>query len=167
MQMTSARLKDGGTVSVHPAELTVEEEPLLEEASLASDDEVVEPERTAPERIGRYELCFELASGGMASVFLARIDGASGFEKLVALKRIHRHLAKEQKYIEMFLDEAKIASRITHPNVCTVFDFGEADGEYYLAMEYLVGEPVSRVCARVPRTQRRVATLCCRCGWRA
>ena len=71
---------------------------------------------------------FELAAGGMATVYLARVHGASGFEKLVALKRIHRHLAKEQKYIEMFLDEAKIASRITHPNVCSVFDFGQADG---------------------------------------
>lgn len=116
-------------------------------------DDFVEPERATPERIGRYELCFELASGGMASVYLARIDGASGFEKLVALKRIHRHLAKEKGYIEMFLDEAKIAARITHPNVCSVFDFGEADGEYYLAMEYLVGEPLSRLCSRVARDQ--------------
>ncbi|MEM8608492.1 MAG: serine/threonine-protein kinase [Myxococcota bacterium] len=116
-------------------------------------DDFVEPERTAPERIGRYELCFELASGGMASVYLARIDGASGFEKLVALKRIHRHLAKEKGYVDMFLDEAKIAARITHPNVCSVFDFGEADGEYYIAMEYLVGEPLSRVCSRVARNQ--------------
>jgi len=124
---------------------TTEELPLMEES--------VAPERTAPERIGRYELCFELASGGMASVYLARIDGVSGFEKLIALKRIHRHLAKEKGYIDMFLDEAKIASRITHPNVCSVFDFGEADGEYYIAMEYLVGEPLSRLCGRVAKDQ--------------
>lgn len=116
-------------------------------------DDFVEPERTAPERIGRYELCFELASGGMASVYLARIDGASGFEKLVALKRIHRHLAKEKGYVDMFLDEARIAARITHPNVCSVFDFGEADGEHYIAMEYLLGEPLSRLCGRVARNQ--------------
>jgi serine/threonine protein kinase len=113
----------------------------------------VRPERTDPQRIGRYELCFELASGGMASVYLARIDGVSGFEKLVALKRIHRHLAKEQGYVDMFLDEARIASRITHPNVCSVFDFGEADGEHYIAMEYLVGEPLSRLMGRAAREQ--------------
>ena len=107
------------------------------------------PERADSERVGRYELCFELASGGMASVYLARADGSSGFEKLVALKRIHRHLAKEREYVEMFLDEARIASRITHPNVCSVFDFGEAEGDYYIAMEYLLGEPLSRLCTKV------------------
>jgi serine/threonine-protein kinase len=104
---------------------------------------------TAPSKIGRYELCFELASGGMASVHLARVEGNPGFEKLVALKRIHPHLANEREYIEMFLDEARIASRITHSNVCSVFDFGEVDGEYFIAMEYLVGEPLSRVHRRV------------------
>jgi serine/threonine protein kinase len=107
------------------------------------------PRPAAPERIGRYQLCFELASGGMASVYLARADGPPGFQKLVALKRIHPHLAQERDYVEMFLDEARIASRITHPNVCSVFDFGEVDGEYFIAMEYLVGEPLSRVHRRV------------------
>ena len=113
------------------------------------------------ERVGRYELCFELASGGMASVYLARASGSPGFQKLVALKRIHAHLAEEQSYIDMFLDEADIASRITHPNVCSVFDFGEADGAYYIAMEYLVGEPLSRVHRRVMANsdQRRSTVL--------
>ena len=136
-----------------PKEEESVENSMMEALPLAED--FLEPERTPPERIGRYELCFELASGGMASVYLARIDGASGFEKLIALKRIHRHLAKEKGYIDMFLDEAKIASRITHPNVCSVFDFGEADGEYYIAMEYLVGEPLSRLCGRVARDRAR------------
>lgn len=107
------------------------------------------PRAAAPERIGRYELCFELASGGMASVYLARADGPPGYQKVVALKRIHPHLAVEKDYVEMFLDEARIASRITHPNVCSVFDFGESDGEYFIAMEYLVGEPLSRVHRRI------------------
>jgi serine/threonine-protein kinase len=107
------------------------------------------PGAAVPYRIGPYELCFELASGGMASVYLARTEGTPGFQKLVALKRIHPHLAGEADYIEMFLDEARIGSRITHPNVCSVLDFGEADGEYYIAMDYLVGEPLSRVHRRV------------------
>ncbi|MBT8469525.1 MAG: protein kinase [Deltaproteobacteria bacterium] len=122
--------------------------------------ESVPPERAPPERIGRYELRFQLASGGMGSVYLARLDGTAGFEKLVALKRIHPHLAKETDCIEMFLDEAKIASRITHPNVCSVFDFGQADGEYYIAMEYLVGEPLARVYTRVANvTEQRRSPL--------
>jgi len=132
-------------------EAAAPEEPVVE--ILSPVDDSAKPERTDPQRIGRYELCFELASGGMASVYLARIDGVSGFEKLVALKRIHRHLAKEKGYLDMFLDEARIASRITHPNVCSVFDFGEADGEHYIAMEYLVGEPLSRLMSRAAGQQ--------------
>jgi len=153
--------EDGQLVSLSPEIEEIIEDPTTEAPPLAEDFVEPEPERTPPERIGRYELCFELASGGMASVYLARIDGASGFEKLIALKRIHRHLAKEKGYVDMFLDEAKIASRITHPNVCSVFDFGEADGEYYLAMEYLVGEPLSRLCGSVARdpAQRRHPVL--------
>ncbi len=117
--------------------------------------------RATPHRIGRYELRFELASGGMGSVYLARLRGTAGFEKLVALKRIHPHLARTKRYIDMFFDEARIASQITHPNVCSVFDFGEADGEHYLAMEYLVGEPLSRVWRSTARSreQRRSPQL--------
>ena len=119
------------------------------------------PDESAPERIGRYQLCFEVASGGMASVYLARAEGVPGFQKLLALKRIHPHLSREREYVDMFLDEARIASRITHSNVCSVFDFGEADGEYYIAMEYLVGEPLSRVQRRVVAnaTERASALL--------
>jgi serine/threonine-protein kinase len=134
--------------------LSTNEAEIQDEAAsgaLKSVGDTLVPERAAPERIGRYELRFELASGGMGSVYLARLDGTAGFEKLVALKRIHPYLAKEAGYVEMFLDEAKIASRITHPNVCSVFDFGEADGHYYLAMEYLVGEPLSRLWTRIAK----------------
>lgn len=106
------------------------------------------PKEMELKQLGRYRLCFELASGGMATVYLARMDGPHGFEKLVALKRVHSHLASERRYVDMILDEARIASRITHPNVCSVFDFGESDGEYYLAMEYLVGEPLARLYRR-------------------
>ncbi len=105
-----------------------------------------------PTRVGRYEIAYEIASGGMASVYLARALGAAGFEKVVAIKVIHPHLAKESAFVEMFLDEARLAARIQHPNVCQVFDFGEADGTYFMAMEYLLGEPLSRV---LRRTRKR------------
>jgi tRNA A-37 threonylcarbamoyl transferase component Bud32 len=114
-----------------------------------------EPEATAVRAvgpyIGRYRLCFEIAAGGMAMVYLARAEGPESFEKVVALKCIHRHLAREREFVEMFLDEAKIVSRIHHANVCTLFDFGEADGAYFIAMEYLVGEPLSRVLKAVAK----------------
>ena len=94
---------------------------------------------------GRYRLCFEVASGGMATVYLALYSGTLGFERAVALKTIHRHLAKEKQFVQMFLDEARIAAHIDHPFVCKVVDFGEARDSYYLAMEFLVGEPLSEV----------------------
>lgn len=96
-------------------------------------------------QLGRYELAFELAQGGFAVVYLARVVGPGGFEKFVALKKIHSHLAQEKEFVDMFLDEARIAACINHPNVCPVFDFGEADGAYYLAMDYVFGEPFAAV----------------------
>jgi serine/threonine-protein kinase len=95
--------------------------------------------------VDRYQPCFELASGGMATVYLARVTARAGFDRFVALKRIHPHLVKEPGFAEMFLDEAHVASRIVHPHVCSVYDY-EAEGDrYYIAMEYLMGEPLSRV----------------------
>jgi len=94
-------------------------------------------------KVGRYELCTELAFGGMATVYLARATGPAGFEKLVALKCVHPRLARDRGFIEMFLDEARIAARINHPNVGSVFDVGEQAGVFYLAMDYLHGESVA------------------------
>ena len=121
--------------------------PTIDAPASESDDDGAAPPNES--RLGRYQLCFELASGGMASVFLARVSGAAGFEKLVALKRIHPHLANDPEFVEMFLDEARIASRINHPNVCSVFDFGRAGGTYYIAMEYVFGETLSTLLARL------------------
>jgi len=109
------------------------------------------PEAEVPRQLGRYRLCFELASGGMATVYLARVEGEQGFQKVVALKVVHRHLAHEREFVEMFLDEARLVSAIDHPNVCQVFDFGEVGGVQYLAMEYLMGESLLRVMNEVRR----------------
>ena len=106
---------------------------------------------TAGEALGRYQLVHKLAHGGMATVYLATFSGPGGFKKVVALKRIHPHLAEEPAFVNMFLDEARIASRIHHANVCQVNDFGESDGTYFIAMEYLIGEPLSRVLGAIAR----------------
>ena len=95
----------------------------------------------------------------MATVYVAQLDGAAGFGKLVALKRIHPHLAGEVEFVRMFLDEARLTSRISHSNVCAVTDFGEQDGTFYLAMELLHGESfaaVLRACLRssIPAVER-------------
>ncbi len=113
------------------------------------------PPRTSseslPSRFGRYRIFSKLASGGMATVYLARTEHRSGFEKVVALKVIHDHLVGENAFVEMFLDEARLAAGIDHPNVCTVFDFGQEQGVYYLAMEYLLGEPIKRIARIIAR----------------
>ncbi|MCB9595321.1 MAG: serine/threonine protein kinase [Sandaracinaceae bacterium] len=98
-----------------------------------------------PYSLGRFTLCEELGAGGMATVYLAKMRLAAGLERHVAIKTIHAHLAKQQAFVDMFLDEAKIASHISHPNVCAVYDFGDVQGLYYIAMEYLVGAPLIEV----------------------
>src|SRR5215213_982960 len=104
----------------------------------------MEPATAADERrFGKYTLVAKLATGGMAEIFLARLQGAAGFEKLVCIKRILPHLARDQQLVEMFLSEARIAAQISHPNVCQVFELGEIDGSYFIAMEYLEGVPFS------------------------
>ena len=115
------------------------------------------PETFLGARCGRYRLCFEIGSGGMATVFLARIEGHAGFGKLVALKRIHPYLAKERQFVEMFLDEVRIASLLTHPNLCGVYDFDETDGSHFFTMEYLVGEPLVRLERRLIAARDRIA----------
>jgi serine/threonine-protein kinase len=82
----------------------------------------------------------EIGVGGMASVHLGRLDGPGGFQKWVALKRIHDRLAEDEDFIGMFLDEARVAARITHANVAAVYELGVDDGVYWIAMEYLHGE---------------------------
>ncbi len=111
-----------------------------------------------PDVVGRYRLCFQLARGGMATVYLARAEGPGGFSKLFAVKVIHPHLSDQRQFVEMFLDEARLASRIEHRNVCQVFDFGAADGIYYLAMEHVRGETLSAIqrhAAEIPRRSTR------------
>src|SRR5919112_3442374 len=92
-----------------------------------------------PREIGKYELVRKLASGGMAEVYLARAAGPAGFQKTLVVKRILPHLAEDPKFVEMFLAEARLAAALNHPSVVQIFDFGEADDAYYLAMEYVDG----------------------------
>ncbi len=91
------------------------------------------------DRLGRYELLLRMASGGMASLWLARIAGPEQFEKLICIKKVHEHLVQERRFIEMFVDESRIAALIGHPNVATVFDMGHIDGQYFMALEYVHG----------------------------
>ena len=98
-----------------------------------------------PVRLGKYTLLARLASGGMGEVYVAQMAGAAGFEKQVVIKRILPQLAQDEHFVQMFLEEARITAQLNHPNVCQVFELGEIGGEYYLAMEYLEGLPISKL----------------------
>jgi serine/threonine protein kinase len=102
-------------------------------------------------KIGRYEVIRKLATGGMAEVFLAKAAGPLGFEKTLVVKRILPHLVDESAFVEMFLAEAKLVAQLNHPHIVQIFDFGDADGAYFLAMEYIDG-PNLRTLLKQART---------------
>lgn len=93
----------------------------------------------------RYELVGEIASGGMATVYLARRAGVGGFQRFVAIKRLHTHLAQEAEFVEMFLDEARLAALIHHPNVISITEVGSSERGYYLVMDYVEGDTLARL----------------------
>jgi serine/threonine protein kinase len=99
-------------------------------------------------QIGKYRLIHKLATGGMAEVFLAKAAGPMGFEKMLVVKRILPHLATEPTFVEMFLSEARLAAQLNHPNIVQIFDFGEAEGAYFLAMEYIDGPNLREIVKR-------------------
>jgi serine/threonine protein kinase len=96
-------------------------------------------------QVGRYVLHDEIASGGMGTVHLGRLQGGAGFSRIVAIKRLNPLLARQPEFLRMFLDEARLAGRIRHPNVVVTSDVVETDGEVLLVMEYVHGEAVSRL----------------------
>jgi serine/threonine-protein kinase len=106
-------------------------------------DTVVGPAKR--ERLGRYVLHHKLGRGGMATVYLGRMVGEKGFERWVAVKRMHEHLLEDEDTRRMFLDEARMAARLQHSNLVQVTDFGEVAGQPYLVMEYINGETLSAI----------------------
>jgi len=110
----------------------------------------------APRRFGQYLLIRKLAEGGMAEIFLAKQLGAEGFERDVVIKCMLDHFSRNQDFIAMFLDEARLAARLHHPNIVQINDLGVADGRYYICMEYLAGEDLEMVAARSGQQRQSV-----------
>ncbi|MBW2527147.1 MAG: serine/threonine protein kinase, partial [Deltaproteobacteria bacterium] len=103
-------------------------------------------------RVGRYETICPIASGGMATVHLARAVGVGGFERLVAVKVMHEHIADEPDFVAMFLDEARLAARIRHPNVVATIDVQQTDVGLFLVMEFVEGPSLRRMLRRLDET---------------
>ncbi len=125
------------------------------EAATTSADPIA-----ARRSVGRYELVQRLGHGGMATVYLGRVTGSAGFEKLVAIKVIHPHLAAEPEFVEMFLEEARIAAKIQSPHVAGILDLGQDEGLHFMVMEYIDGETLSALLRQLrPRDERLPLTV--------
>jgi serine/threonine protein kinase len=99
----------------------------------------------SPKLVGRYALFDEIACGGMAAVHVGRLVGPVGFSRTVAIKRLHPQFAKDPEFVTMFLDEARLAARVRHPNVVPTLDVVASAGELFLVMEYVQGESFARL----------------------
>jgi serine/threonine protein kinase len=122
-----------------------------------------------PIAFGKYYLLDRINIGGMAEVWRAKMYGESGFEKLVAIKRILPNIAEDEEFITMFIDEAKISVQLTHPNIAQVFDLGRIGDSYFIAMEYVAGRDLKAIFDRgrkrgepapIPLTCYAIAKMC-------
>ncbi len=102
-------------------------------------------------RFGKYSLLNRIAVGGMAEVFLARQEGLEGFEKTICIKRIRPHLSSQPNFVQMFLNEAKLAAQLNHPNIVQIYDLGRVNDSYFIAMEYISGRDMSRI---IPKAEK-------------
>ena len=99
----------------------------------------------SPEVLGQYTIFERLGKGGMAQVNRAEMRGIAGFRKLVALKRLHPHVAEDPTMVQSFIHEARLASHLRHPNVAQTYDLGKVDETYFIAMEYVAGPTLTQV----------------------
>jgi serine/threonine-protein kinase len=125
-------------------------------AVVAAVDEGTPPD--APRTVGRYALHAEIAAGGMATIHIGRLLGPVGFARTVAIKRLHPPLAKDPEFVAMFLDEARLAARIRHPNVVSTLDVVATEGELFVVMEYVPGESLARL-LRVVRSNKEIVPV--------
>lgn len=104
-------------------------------------------------KFGKYVLEKQLAIGGMAEIFIAEQHGPAGFAKTLCIKRILQSYANDSTFIEMFLDEARTAAKLSHPNIVQIFELGEIDGSYYIAMEYIKGASLSKIIRKLKENE--------------
>src|SRR4051812_46369838 len=116
----------------------------------------VAPDLDRGRRIGKYEILTRLSMGGMAELFLAYTAGPGGFRKFVAVKQILPDIKKDESFVKMFLDEARITAAFSHANIGQVFDLGEQDSELFLAMEFISGQNLEQI---VKRANKRAFTI--------
>src|SRR4051812_38098519 len=109
-----------------------------------------------PTAVGRYALRDLIGSGGMARVYVGRLEGWAGFSKAVAIKRLHPDLARDPEFSAMLLDEARLTAHIRHPNVISTLDVVRENGEFLLVMDYVVGVSLDLLMKRCRAEQRAI-----------
>lgn len=129
---------------------------LVTDANPRVDHLLTRRDTRAIQQVGKYQLGRLLAVGGMAEIYLARETGIAGFERWVVIKRILPQFEADAEFVRMFLDEARLAATLQHPNVVQVFAVDEHEGLHYLAMEYLHGYDLGRVLTRASAAKRRL-----------
>lgn len=117
---------------------------------------LVDGQLTSGTQLGRYKILSHLATGGMAEIFLAKAKGIQGFERLVVVKKILPHWARDPAFIEMFLDEARLAAMLQHPAIAQVFDIGEHEGSYFFTMEFVHGADTRRMFRKTSKAGTRI-----------
>ncbi|MEM9192837.1 MAG: serine/threonine-protein kinase [Myxococcota bacterium] len=100
---------------------------------------------------GRYQILGRIALGGMAEIFLAREQGEAGTSRSLVIKRVLSHVADDERFQKMFLDEARLAMKLSHPGICHMYEFGQLEGSYFIAMEWVNGVPLGKLIKRAKR----------------
>lgn len=126
------------------------------EESTENTEESASPRRTGALTFGKYRLFARLGTGGMADVYLAVAQGAMNVNRLVVIKRLRDEHANDEATREMFVNEARLAARLNHPNVIQTQEAGTENGTYFLAMEYVDGQPMSRLLNKMKRETKRL-----------
>jgi len=120
--------------------------------------ETTRPPAAASDQFGAYTLLDRVALGGMAEVWKARMKGVEGFQKTVAIKKILPHLTDSVDFVTMFIDEAKLAAQLNHPNIIHIYDLGKLEDDYYIAMEYVEGKDLRSILNNARRREQPLST---------
>jgi serine/threonine-protein kinase len=118
-------------------------------------DQVTQQTQFKPRQFGKYLLLERIGVGGMAEIFKAVAKGAEDFKKVLVIKRILLPYSKDPNFVRMFIEEAKMCASLQHPNIVTIYEFDQIEGQYYIAMEYVHGKDLQKTMARANRMQRR------------
>src|SRR3990167_5090468 len=113
---------------------------------------------TTPQSFGQYYLDEKIAQGGMAEIYKSRLKDPQGFNKTVVIKRVLPHIAASPEFIEMLVDEAKIAVLLSHGNIAQIYDLGKVGDDYFIVMEYVEGKTLSQIMRRL-RAQGRLMPI--------